>query len=264
MSPHVDLPPPSHVLHRNLLEKPYHVVSGSGMSLQLSTGQKVLDACGGAAVASLGASNAEVTAAVTKQMSSLSYIYSGAGYTTEPAEELATLILGEEPGSLCKAIFVNSGSEAMEAALKAARQYHVEKGDLKRTQFVSRKQSYHGNTLGALSVSGHEARRALYTNMLASNVTFVDPCHPYRGQHKGESDEDYVQRLRTQLEDEFVRVGADTVAAFIAETMSGSTLGCATAVPGYFVAVREVCDKYGVLLILDEGALSPYARRSEH
>ncbi|KAL2352920.1 pyridoxal phosphate-dependent transferase [Cryomyces antarcticus] len=242
----------SHILHRSLVHEPQNIVSGSGISFTLANGRKIIDASAGPAVSCLGHNQPEVVEAITKQLKEIAYIYSGSRYTCNAAEELASLLLEDKPGDLCKAIFVNSGSEATDAALKLVSQYWHEKGERQRVNFISRKQSYHGNTIGALSVSGHDSRRELYGQWLSQNVSFVDPCYAFRAKHHNETDGEYVERLRQQLDDEFLRLGPDTVAAFIAEPVSGTTLGCVPAVPGYFKAVREVCDKYGALLILDE------------
>ncbi|KAK5129218.1 hypothetical protein LTR08_003742 [Meristemomyces frigidus] len=241
----------SHIFHRSLRKKPANIVSGQGITFTLSSGRTIIDASAGPAVSCLGHNQPTVIEAVTRQMQQISYVYS-MGYTSSSAEELASLLLSQKPGGLAKAIFVNSGSEATDAALKLVSQYWIEMGQSQRTKFIARKQSYHGNTLGALSVSGHASRRAYYEPWMSHNVSFVDPCYAYRGKADGESDVEYALRLRTQLEDEILRLGPDTVAAFVAETVPGTTIGCVPAVPGYFVAVREVCDKYGILLILDE------------
>lgn len=231
------------------------IASGSGISFVLDSGKVIIDASSGPSVSILGHHQPEVTAAIVKQLNEIGYVYSGSKYTCNVTEELASEILGNSPGGLVKAIFVNSGSEATDAALKLATQYWCERGERKRVNFIARKQSYHGNTLGALSVSGHESRRAFYQPWMTRNVTFVDPCFGYRAKLNGEDDEQYVARLKKQLEDEILRLGPSTVAAFIAETVSGTTLGCLPAVPGYFKAVREVCNKYDILLILDEVSL---------
>jgi adenosylmethionine-8-amino-7-oxononanoate aminotransferase len=242
----------SHILHRDMCSRPQKITSGSGISFVLDSGKAVIDASSGPSVSILGHHQPEVTQAIIKQLETISYVYSGSKYTSDVTEELASEILSGSPGGLVKAIFVNSGSEATDAALKLATQYWCELGETQRVNFIARKQSYHGNTIGALSVSGHESRRAFYKPWMTSNVTFVDPCFGYRAKLAGEDDEQYVARLKTQLEDEILRLGPSTVAAFIAETVSGTTLGCLPPIAGYFKAVREVCDKYGVLLILDE------------
>lgn len=241
----------SHIFHRSLRTEPARIVSGRGITFQLDNGKTMIDASAGPAVSCLGHHQPTVIEAITRQMQGISYAYS-MGYTTDAAEQLAANVLSDRPGGLAKAIFVNSGSEATDAALKLASQYWVEMGEPSRVNFIARKQSYHGNTLGALSVSGHSSRRAFYQQWMSQNVTFVDPCYAYRAKHEGESDAAYVARLRDQLEAEILRLGPETVAAFVAETVPGTTLGCVPAVPGYFVAMRQVCDKYGILLILDE------------
>ncbi|KAJ0157267.1 hypothetical protein HZ326_0433 [Fusarium oxysporum f. sp. albedinis] len=208
----------SNILHRSFADQPERVVSASGVSLFLESGREILDASAGPAVSCLGFGRPEIAEVVANQMNQLPYLYSGARFTCDVTEELASMLLQGQPGGLSKAIF---------------------------------KQSYHGNTIGALCVSGHKSRRAMYRHWLSHNVSFVDPCFAYR--LKGnESDEDYVKRLADQLEAEILRIGPENVSAFVAETVSGTTLGCLPAVTGYFVAVREICDKHDVLLILDE------------
>ena len=210
-----------------------------------------LNASGGAAVASIGHGSRRVSDAMATQARKLAYAHTGF-FTTEPAEALADLLLHDEPGGLSHAFFVSSGSEAMEAALKLARQYFIEKGEPSRTRFIARRQSYHGNTLGALGAGGHTARRAPYEPLLGAAFSRVSPCFAYHYQGPGESTEQYVRRLAQELDDEFARLGPETVVAFCAETVVGATAGCVTAVPGYFKAIRDVCDRYGALLILDE------------
>lgn len=241
------------VLHRSLHRAPLRVISASGLYLTLDTGQRILDATGGAAVACLGHGNTRVNAAIARQMSQFSYVHSMV-FSSGPAEELAKLLTESTHGHMTKAFIVSSGSEAMEAAMKLARQYFLElpQAQTGRVNFIARKESYHGNTLGALSVSGHVARRKLFEPMLLKNVTRVSWCNGYRGMVDAESEEGYVQRLKQELDDEFVRVGPSTVCAFVAEPVVGAALGCVPAVSGYFKAMKEVCDKYGALLILDE------------
>lgn len=142
----------------------------------------------------------------------------------------------------------------MEAAMKLARQYFLEKEapEPGRVRFISRNQSYHGTTLGSLAMGGHVVRRAKFEPMLSDNISKVSPCFPYRGKNEGETDEAYVQRLASELDEEFQRVGPQSVCAFVAEPVVGAALGCVTPVPGYFKAMQEVCRKYGALLILDE------------
>ncbi|KAL2815117.1 pyridoxal phosphate-dependent transferase, partial [Aspergillus granulosus] len=170
------------------------------------------------------------------------------------AEKIASFLTESTGGRLERVFVVSSGTEAIEAALKMARQYFTElpEPQWQRTKFIARRQSYHGNTLGSLGTGGHKVRRAIYEPILAQNVSHVSPCYPYRDMKEDETEQDYVARLADELEAEFQRVGPDTVCAFVAETMSGTTLGCVPAVPGYFKAMKEVCERHGALLILDE------------
>jgi len=241
----------SRVLHRSSKMTFPKAVSGHGIELTLADGRTVIDASGGAAVACLGHGNTRVAQAMAKQAGTLAYIHT-LFFTSEPAEALAELLVGHEPGGLTRAFFVSSGSEAMESALKISRQYHVERGEPERVHYIARKQSYHGNTLGALSVSGHMGRRAIYEPILLPTVSHVAPCFPHHYQLEAETDTQYVQRLADELEAEFQRVGPNKVIAFVAETIVGATSGCVTALPGYFKKMREVCDRHGALLILDE------------
>lgn len=241
----------SRVLHRNLRADPSVAVAGKGLILASADGRQVIDASGGAAVASIGHGDARVIEAITRQAQALSYAHT-VFFTCEAAEELAELLVGEAPGGLTHAYFVSSGSEAMEAALKLSRQYFLEIGQPQRHRYIARRQSYHGNTLGALGLGGNMARREPYAPILADCFSHVSPCFPYREQRRDESDSDYVARLADELDAEFRRLGPDSVIAFVAETVVGATAGCVTALPGYFAAMREVCDRYGALLILDE------------
>jgi adenosylmethionine-8-amino-7-oxononanoate aminotransferase len=241
----------SRLLHRTLHEAPHMAVGGQGMFIEMADGRRILDGSGGAAVSCLGHGNTRVAAAVAEQMAKVSYVHTGL-FTNEAAEELAELVLGETPGGLTHAYFCSSGSEGMEAAIKLARQYFIEIGQPQRTRFIARRASYHGNTLGALSAGGNAMRRAPYAELLSPAFSHVSPCFSYRFQEAGESDADYIQRLEDELEAEFQRVGPDNVAAFCAEPVVGATTGCVTALPGYFQAMRRVCDRHGALLLLDE------------
>jgi len=254
----------SHIFHRTLAHEPQKIVSGSGISFTLQSGKVVIDASAGPSVSILGHRQPEVTQAIVDQLEQIAYVYSGSRFTCDAAEQLAEGLLEDAPGGLTKAIFVNSGSEATDAALKLATQYFFEVGQPKRVNFIARKQSYHGNTLGALSISGHESRREYYRPWISNNVTFVDPCYGYRAKDDGDTDAEYVSKLKQQLEDAFQALGPDTVAAFVAETVSGTTLGCVPPVPGYFQAVREVCDKHGALLILDEVSFPIQSLKQQH
>jgi len=240
----------SRVLHRSTRQNFDVAVSGDGMMLTLADGRTVIDAAGGAAVACLGHGNARVAAAVGRQAQKLAYVHT-MFFSTETAEELADLLVGHEPGGLTRAFFVSSGSEAMEASLKLARQHFVEKGE-QRTHFIARRQSYHGNTFGALAASGHSGRRSIYEPILMGNFSHVAPCFAFRYKAADETSAQYVARLAADLEAEFQRIGPDRVIGFIAESIVGATSGCVTAEPGYFKAMRAVCDRHGALLILDE------------
>ncbi|MBO1073790.1 aspartate aminotransferase family protein [Roseomonas marmotae] len=239
------------ILHRSSRSAPPVAASAQGSWITEAGGRRLLDACGGAAVSCLGHGHPRVVEAIRRQAGQLDYVHSGA-FSNAAAEELAEVLVGHEPGGLAGAYFVSSGSEAMEAALKLARQYFLERGQDQRQHFIARRQSYHGNTLGALAVGGNAQRRAPYAPLLAEAFSHVSPAYAYRGQQAGESEAAYAARLAAELEAEFQRLGPDTVAAFIAEPVVGATLGCAPAPAGYFRAVRDVCDRHGALLILDE------------
>lgn len=244
---------PSYVLHRSLHETPVQVVSASGVYLHLSNGRSILDATAGAAVACLGHGNADVKQAIVEQLDAVSYCHS-LFYGTPAGEALAKSLIDSTDGRMAKAFIVSSGSEAMEAAVKMARQYFVEMSPRQegRFRFIARRESYHGTTLGSLGVGGHRARREIYEKMLATNVSHVSPCNAYRGMREGETTGEYVARLAEELDQEFQRVRPETVCAFVAEPIVGAALGCVAAVPGYFPAMKAICDKYGALLILDE------------
>jgi len=241
----------THLVHRNLRVEAPAAVSGQGIWLTGADGHRVMDGSGGAAVACLGHGHPHVLAAMHRQLDRLTYAHTSL-YTNPAAEALADMLVGHAPGGLTHAYFVSSGSEGMEAAIKLARQHFVELGQPQRAHFIARRQSYHGNTLGALAMGGNAMRRAPYAPILTDAFSHVSPCYAYRDQAAGESDVAYVQRLALELEAEFQRVVPETVAAFVAETVVGATLGCVAALPGYFAAMKAVCDRHGALLILDE------------
>ncbi|VWC65954.1 aminotransferase [Burkholderia lata] len=225
-------------------------VAGDGIELIDSTGKRYIDACGGAAVSCLGHSNQRVIDAIKRQAQQLAYAHTSF-FTTDVAEELADRLVAAAPAGLEHVYFVSGGSEAVEAALKLARQYFVEKGEPQRRHFIARRQSYHGNTLGALAIGGNAWRREPFLPLLIE-AHHVSPCFAYRDQQAGETDEAYAQRLADELEQKIVELGADNVAAFVAETVVGATAGAVPPVRTYLKKIRAVCDKYGVLLILDE------------
>jgi adenosylmethionine-8-amino-7-oxononanoate aminotransferase len=241
----------SHLVHRSLRADPPIAVRGEGIYLYDQAGREIIDGSGGAAVACLGHGHPKVIAAIKAQLDRLTYAHTSL-FSCESAEQLADMMVGHAPGGLTHAYFCSSGSEGNEAALKMARQYFLEIGQPQRTRFIARRQSYHGNTLGALAAGGNAMRRAPYAPLLSDAFSHVSPCYAYRDRRDGESDEQYVARLAAELEAEFQRLGPQNVIAFIAETVVGATLGCVTALPGYFPAMRAVCDRHGALLILDE------------
>jgi adenosylmethionine-8-amino-7-oxononanoate aminotransferase len=238
------------VFHRHLHHLPPTAVAGAGMWVTDSAGNRYLDACGGAAVSCLGHGHPDVLAAMHAQIDKLAYAHTSF-FTTEVAEQLAQRLVRTAPPGTSHAYFVSGGSEGIEAALKMARQYFLEIGQPQRVHFIARRQSYHGNTLGALAVGGNAWRREPFAPILMP-ANHVAPCYPYREQLREETPEQYGQRLARELEETIQRVGSDKVIAFVAETVGGATAGVLTPVSGYFKAVREVCDRYGVLLILDE------------
>ncbi|MEM7439809.1 MAG: aspartate aminotransferase family protein [Pseudomonadota bacterium] len=239
----------SHVFPRNSKSPPMQVARGAGAYLYDTSGKAYLN-CGDAAVSCLGHGDPHVTRAVKAQMDEVAFAHTGF-FSSAPAEKLADKLISLAPGELDRVYFVSGGSEAMEAALKLARQYFVEIGQPGRHKVVARRQSYHGNTLGALATGGNEWRRAQFAPMLI-DVSHVSPCFAYRGQTDGETDRAYVDRLIDELEAEFIKLGPDTIMAFVAEPIVGATLGAVPPVGDYFAKVRALCDRYGVLVILDE------------
>ena len=240
----------THILHRQTSHAYPRASIGRGVIIRDDAGKEYIDASSGAAVSCLGHSHPEVLAAMHEQLDKLAYAHTSF-FTTQVAEELADELVAHAPGGIGHVFFVSGGSEAIEAALKLARQYFVEIGEPERSLFIARRQSYHGNTLGALAVGGNEPRRRLYAPLLI-DVQHVSPCYAYRDQGADETPEAYGARLATELEAAIEACGPKRVIAFVAETVGGATQGATTAPPGYFRAVREICDRHGVLLILDE------------
>jgi adenosylmethionine-8-amino-7-oxononanoate aminotransferase len=241
----------SRVLHRNLREQPPKAIGGDGVWLIAEDGRRILDGSGGAAVSCLGHQHPRVIEAIARQASKLAYAHTGF-FSSEPAEALADRLVGDEPGGLAYAYLVSGGSEAIEASIKLARQYFIERGQPQRQRFIARRQSYHGNTLGALAAGGNAWRREPYAPLLSSAFSHVTPAFAYHEKRDDESEADFVARLAAELEAEFQRLGPDTVAAFIAEPVVGATAGCVPPPEGYFKAVRDICNRHGALLILDE------------
>ena len=225
-------------------------VSGSGVEIIDAEGRRYLDASGGAAVSCLGHGHPDVLAAMRRQLEALAYAHTSF-FTTEVAERLADRLIEDAPPGMSHVYLVSGGSEAIEAALKMARQYFVETGQPERRHVIARRQSYHGNTLGALAVGGNAWRRAQFEPLLIE-THHIDPCYAYRMQREGESDADYAARAAQALEDKLIEIGPDCVIAFVAETVVGATAGAVPPVGDYFKHIRTICDRYGVLLILDE------------
>ncbi|KAE8318810.1 pyridoxal phosphate-dependent transferase [Aspergillus transmontanensis] len=241
------------VLHRDTRFLPRKAIGGKGIYIFLEDGTKFLDSTGGAAVSCLGHGHEKVKQAIIDQTNTISYCHT-AFFGTGVSEELAQFLVDSTGGKLSKVYMISSGSEAVEAALKLARQYFLElpTPQPQRTRFIARKPSYHGITLGALAAGGHVLRRQPFEPLLPQNISHVSPCYPYRGKESGETDADYVARLAAELDAEFQRVGPENVCAFVAEPVVGAALGAVPAVPGYFKAMKAVCERYGALLILDE------------
>lgn len=240
----------SRIIHRSLAHDFPQAVAGDGPYLIDRSGKRYIDASSGAAVSCLGHSDREVIAAIKAQLDRLPYAHTSF-FSSEPAEALAEDLVMHAPAGLNHVYFCSGGSEAVEAAIKFARQYAVESGQATREFLISRRQSYHGSTLGALSAGGRASNRSGFEPLLAP-VRHVSPCYEYRDRGAGETQEGYARRLAAELEAEITGLGVQRVFAFILETVSGATLGAAPPVPEYLRLVREICDRHGVLLILDE------------
>jgi len=240
----------SHVFPRNSNKLPPIGVKGEGVYLYDADGKAYFDGSGGAAVSCLGHGDQDIINAVKQQLDSMAFAHTGF-LGSQPAEDLADLLVDHAPEGLEHVYFVSGGSEAVETALKLARQYYVEIGQPERSKIIARRQSYHGNTLGALAVGGNEWRRAQFAPLLI-DVSHIGPCYEYRDRREDETSFEFGQRVANELEDEILRLGADQVMAFVAEPVVGATMGAVPPVEGYFKRIREICDTYGVLLILDE------------
>ncbi|MEO1551234.1 MAG: aspartate aminotransferase family protein [Pseudomonadota bacterium] len=240
----------SHIFPRSMTSPPPRAARAKGCYIYDETGKAYLDGSGGAAVSCLGHGDKDVIDAIQRQAGELAFAHTGF-FTSDPAEELADLLVAHAPSGLGRVYLVSGGSEATEAAIKLARQYFVERGEPQRQHLIARRQSYHGNTLGALAAGGNAWRRAQFAPLLVK-VSHIAPCYEYLDRAQGESAYDYGQRAAQELEDEILRLGPETVMAFMAEPVVGATMGAVPAVEGYFARIREICDTYGVLLILDE------------
>lgn len=240
----------THLLHRQIHHDYPLAVEGRGVYLTDAAGKSYLDASGGAAVSCLGHQHPEVLAAMHKQLDTLAYAHTSF-FSSEAAEALGDELIARAPANMSHVYLVSGGSEAVEAALKMARQYFVERGEVQRRHFIARRQSYHGNTLGALAVGGNAWRREQFAPIL-TNTAYIDPCYEYRFRQTGESAEAYGRRAADALEAKLLEIGPESVIAFVAESVVGATLGAVPPAPGYLRRVREICDRYGILLILDE------------
>ncbi len=240
----------THILHRHTKANFPTIAKGDGCYLIDTNGKRYFDGSGGAAVSCLGHSNSTVTDAIKLQLDQVAFAHSGF-FTSQPAEELADFLIEGAPGNLDKVYFVSGGSEAMEAAIKLARQYFLEKGEPSRHRVIARRQSYHGNTLGALAAGGNAWRREPFSALMIE-TSHISPCYAYRDKLDGETEFDFGQRVANELDTEINRLGSENVMAFVAEPVVGATLGAVVAVDGYFKRIREICDQHGVLLILDE------------
>ncbi|MGU9950716.1 MAG: aspartate aminotransferase family protein [Gammaproteobacteria bacterium WSBS_2016_MAG_OTU1] len=227
------------------------IANGDGVYLIDTNGNRYLDGCSGAAVSCLGHSNTAIATAVKDQTTAIAWAHTSF-FTSAPAEELATMLAAAAPGDINRVYFVCGGSEAIEAAVKLARQYFVECEQPQRQHIIARQQSYHGNTLGALSIGGNIWRRAAFAPLLLTNTHHIEPCHYWRWGQENESPEEYGLRMANQLEEKIKELGEESVAAFVAEPVVGATMGAVAATAGYFARIREICSQYGVLLILDE------------
>jgi len=240
----------SHILHRQLRGQYPLAVRAEGCYIEGAEGKRYLDASGGAAVSCLGHGHPDVLAAMHAQLDRIAYAHTSF-FSTQVAEQLADALVADAPAGLSHVYLVCGGSEAMEAALKLGRQYFVEIGQPQRAKFIARRNSYHGNTLGALAVGGNAWRRQQFAPLLI-DVEHVAPTYAYRDRAAFESEAQYCARLVAEIEQAFARVGGEQVIAFVAETVGGATSGCLTAPAGYYKGVRELCDRHGALLILDE------------
>ncbi|RDD98773.1 aspartate aminotransferase family protein [Paracoccus pantotrophus] len=241
---------PGHVFGRTTKGVLPVAARGEGCYIIDSSGKRYLDGSGGAAVSCLGHSDAGLRAALHAQLDALAFAHSGF-FTSEPAESLADALAAHAPEGIERVYLVSGGSEAVEAAIKLARQYFLEIGQPQRHRVIARRQSYHGNTLGALAAGGNAWRRAQFAPLLVE-TSHIAPCYEYRDRQEDETQEAYGQRVADELEAEIRRLGPETVMAFIAEPVVGATAGAVPAVPGYLKRIRQICDRHGVLLILDE------------
>lgn len=240
----------SHVFPRHTKSNLPTVASGSGVYLYDTNGKQYFDGSGGAAVSCLGHGDKDVTQAIKAQLDSVAFAHTSF-LTSQAAEDLADKLVQLAPDGIDRAYFVSGGSEAVEAALKLARQYYWEQGQTARKYFIARKQSYHGNTLAALATGGNEWRRAPFAPLMMQ-TSHISPCYAYRGCREDETEAEYGLRVANELEEKILELGAENVIGFVAEPVVGATSGAVAPVDGYFKRIRQICDQHDILLILDE------------
>ena len=240
----------SSVFYRKTTKNYPLAVKSQGMYIFDETGKKYLDMSGGAAVSCLGHQHPIVIKALSEQIAIMSFAHT-AFFSNKPQENLATLLASKFGEEGAKVYFTSGGSEANETAIKLAWQYWRAKGQSSKQKIISREHSYHGNTYGALSMSGNKPRRRVMGDVL-QDWPRIEPCYAYRNQKSGESIQDYALRSANALEEKILAEGGDTIAAFIAEPVVGASLGVVAAEAGYFTRIREICSKYDILLISDE------------
>ena len=240
----------SQIFHKLTRSLPPNAAYGNGSYVYDDQNREYIDACGGAAVSCLGYNHPAIIRAIQKQAEQLIYVHSSF-FTSSPAESLAEKLASLAPSALKRVVLMSGGSEGMETSFKLARQYYFERGENQRRYFISRQQSYHGATFGALSIGQHYRRRHPFLPLLSKSHT-VATCNPYRYKRADESEQEYGLRIANQLEDKINELGAENVIGFVAETVGGATAGVLPPVKGYFKRIREICDEYDILLILDE------------
>jgi hypothetical protein len=243
-------PAQSRVLHRDFKRRLPVAIRGEGAYIIDSEGKRYLDASGGPAVSCLGHSHPHVIAAIKRQADDIAYAYT-LFFTAPAIERLADRLIEQAPEGLSRAFFVAGGAEAVETAIKLARQYYLEIGQAERRLFIARRRSYHGNTLATLALGEDANRRAPYEALLMP-VEHIAPCYEYRDRRADETPEQYGIRIADELDTTIRNLGAENVAGFICEPVTGASLGAAPPVPGYLKRLREICDRHGVLLIFDE------------
>lgn len=238
-----------HVFDRDASLKTRHVASAQGCTVFDDSGRRFLDASGGAAVSAFGHSHPLILEAIRRQLESVVDTHS-MFFTNAPQETLAMHLYELSDGHFARSLFFSSGSEAIEGALKLARQFHVERGEPQRVNVISRQKSYHGNTMGALSLS--DASRGPLFSPYVVPARQIPAYFPYRDQQADETEDDYAQRCADALEAAMLDLGPETVSACFIETVVGSSLGVVPTPPVYLERIREICDRYGVLLVFDE------------